>query len=241
MKNYDIAVNVLGLVGVGITYKILLIIFNKYYVNAKLPNSYNNIQRSYVRNVRMKHFKYFSLYVAPSIALTNVYLIGKSFISINLNGIELLDKNFKEVQNTNYKKSLFFIFNKKIFKNKHVRRFFICLLLLFFTYIFGVNTIIKLIIYFLFLIKIYKLHIYSLVLLSIVGFILYFIISLYILHIYTKKLDFSEIIYIPKTLPDFVVKYLEVLKHISSDKLLLKEIKRMYYIMITIFFLFALL
>ena len=122
-----------------------------------------------------------------------------------------------------------------------MRRFFICLLLLFFTYIFGVNTIIKLIIYFLFLIKIYKIHIYSLVLLSIVGFILYFIISLYILHIYTKKLDFSEIIYIPKTLPDFVVKYLEVLKHISSDKLLLKEIKRMYYIMITIFFLFALL
>ena len=64
--------------------------------------------------------------------------------------------------------------------------------------------------------------------------LIHFVLSLYILHIYCVKRDKGEKIYISKTLPDFLIKYLKELKYFSKKDILVKEIKRMTYIQIVI-------
>ena len=64
--------------------------------------------------------------------------------------------------------------------------------------------------------------------------LIHFVLSLYILHIYCVKRDKGENIYISKTLPDFLIKYLKELKYFSKKDILAKEIKRMTYIQIVI-------
>lgn len=64
---------------------------------------------------------------------------------------------------------------------------------------------------------------------------MYFVISLYIVHLYCKKIEFGEKIYISKTLPDGIIKYLEELESYSNEAVAVKEFKRMYYIQIVIY------
>ena len=66
--------------------------------------------------------------------------------------------------------------------------------------------------------------------------LIHFVLSLYILHIYCVKRDKGENIYISKTLPDFVIKYLEDLKFFSESDIAIKVIKRMYYKQIVLYF-----
>ena len=66
--------------------------------------------------------------------------------------------------------------------------------------------------------------------------LIHFVLSLYILHIYCVKRDKGEKIYISKTLPDFVIKYLEDLKFFSESDIAIKVIKKMYYKQIVLYF-----
>ena len=120
--------------------------------------------------------------------------------------------------------------------------FFVILffLLLLSVYLLGFNTTMSYITYFIFLLKENKLYLYIIGLIINVFLILYFIISLYILHTYSFKKELGEKIYISNTLPDFVIKALKELKSFSMDEILLKEIKRMYYIQIVIYSIIAL-
>ena len=62
------------------------------------------------------------------------------------------------------------------------------------------------------------------------------VLSLYILHLYCRRREIGEKIYISKTLPDFVIKYLEDLKFFSESDIAIKVIKRMYYKQIVLYF-----
>jgi hypothetical protein len=121
-------------------------------------------------------------------------------------------------------------------KNTYILKLFSLLILgLLSVYLLGFNTTMSYITYFIFLLKENKLYLYIIGLIINVFLILYFIISLYILHTYSFKKELGEKIYISKTLPDFVIKALKELKSFSTDEILLKEIKRMYYIQIVIY------
>ena len=66
--------------------------------------------------------------------------------------------------------------------------------------------------------------------------LIHFVLSLYILHIYCRRREIGENIYISKTLPDFVIKYLEDLKFFSESDIAIKVIKKMYYKQIVLYF-----
>lgn len=61
------------------------------------------------------------------------------------------------------------------------------------------------------------------------------------IHICCKKIELGEKIYISKVLPDFIIEYLEELELFSKEEIVVKEIKRMYYIQISIYSIFSLL
>ena len=103
-----------------------------------------------------------------------------------------------------------------------------------FVYILGVNHTISFITYLYLLFRKFGYVIYYIMFAGLLFGLIHFVLSLYILHIYCVKRDKGEKIYISKTLPDFVIKYLEDLKFFSESDIVIKEIKRMYYIQIVI-------
>ena len=80
----------------------------------------------------------------------------------------------------------------------------------------------------------YQNVLYFIMLLFILFYLLNNVLSLYILHLYCRRREIGEKIYISKTLPDFLIKYLKELKYFSKKDILVKEIKRMTYIQIVI-------
>ena len=103
-----------------------------------------------------------------------------------------------------------------------------------FVYILGVDHTISFITYLYLLFRKFEYVIYYIMFAGLLFLLIHFVLSLYILHIYCVKRDKGENIYISKTLPDFVIKYLEDLKFFSESDIVIKEIKRMYYIQIVI-------
>ena len=103
-----------------------------------------------------------------------------------------------------------------------------------FVYILGVDHTISFITYLLFLYLKYQNVLYFIMLLFILFYLLNNVLSLYILHLYCRRREIGEKIYISKTLPDFLIKYLKELKYFSKKDILVKEIKRMTYIQIVI-------
>ena len=108
-----------------------------------------------------------------------------------------------------------------------------------FVYILGVDHTISFITSLFFLYLKYQNVLYFIMLLFILFYLLNNVLSLYILHLYCRRREIGEKIYISKTLPDFVIKYLEDLKFFSESDIVIKEIKRMYYIQIVIYFFLA--
>ena len=108
-----------------------------------------------------------------------------------------------------------------------------------FVYILGIDHTISFITSFFFLYLKYQNVLYFIMLLFILFYLLNNVLSLYILHLYCRRREIGENIYISKTLPDFVIKYLEDLKFFSESDIVIKEIKRMYYIQIVIYFFLA--
>ena len=103
-----------------------------------------------------------------------------------------------------------------------------------FVYIFGIDHTISFITSFFFLYLKYQNVLYFIMLLFILFYLLNNVLSLYILHLYCRRREIGEKIYISKTLPDFLIKYLKELKYFSKKDILVKEIKRMTYIQIVI-------
>ena len=103
-----------------------------------------------------------------------------------------------------------------------------------FVYILGIDHTISFITSFFFLYLKYQNVLYFIMLLFILFYLLNNVLSLYILHLYCRKREIGENIYISKTLPDFLIKYLKELKYFSKKDILVKEIKRMTYIQIVI-------
>ena len=103
-----------------------------------------------------------------------------------------------------------------------------------FVYILGIDHTISFITYLYLLFRKFEYVIYYIMFAGLLFLLIHFVLSLYILHIYCVKRDKGENIYISKTLPDFVIKYLEDLKFFSESDIVIKEIKRMYYIQIVI-------
>ena len=103
-----------------------------------------------------------------------------------------------------------------------------------FVYILGIDHTISFITSFFFLYLKYQNVLYFIMLLFILFYLLNNVLSLYILHLYCRKREIGEKIYISKTLPDFLIKYLKELKYFSKKDILVKEIKRMTYIQIVI-------
>ena len=103
-----------------------------------------------------------------------------------------------------------------------------------FVYILGVDHTISFITSFFFLYLKYQNVLYFIMLLFILFYLLNNVLSLYILHLYCRRREIGEKIYISKTLPDFLIKYLKELKYFSKKDILVKEIKRMTYIQIVI-------
>ena len=103
-----------------------------------------------------------------------------------------------------------------------------------FVYILGVDHTISFITSFFFLYLKYQNVLYFIMLLIILFHLFNNVLSLYILHLYCRKREIGENIYISKTLPDFLIKYLKELKYFSKKDILAKEIKRMTYIQIVI-------
>ena len=108
-----------------------------------------------------------------------------------------------------------------------------------FVYILGVNHTISFITYLYLLFRKFEYVLCYIMLASLLFGLIFFVLSLYILHIYSVKRDKGENIYISKTLPDFVIKYLEDLKFFRESDIDIKEIKRMYYIQIVISYIAA--
>ena len=103
-----------------------------------------------------------------------------------------------------------------------------------FVYILGVDHTISFITSLFFLYLKYQNVLYFIMLLFILFHLFNNVLSLYILHLYCRKREIGENIYISKTLPDFLIKYLKELKYFSKKDILVKEIKRMTYIQIVI-------
>ena len=103
-----------------------------------------------------------------------------------------------------------------------------------FVYILGVDHTISFITYLYLLFRKFGYVIYYIMFAGLLFGLIHFVLSLYILHIYSVKRDKGENIYISKTLPDFLIKYLKELKYFSKKDILVKEIKRMTYIQIVI-------
>ena len=103
-----------------------------------------------------------------------------------------------------------------------------------FVYILGVDHTISFITSFFFLYLKYQNVLYFIMLLFILFHLFNNVLSLYILHLYCRRREIGENIYISKTLPDFLIKYLKELKYFSKKDILVKEIKRMTYIQIVI-------
>ena len=108
-----------------------------------------------------------------------------------------------------------------------------------FVYILGVDHTISFITSLFFLYLKYQNVLYFIMLLIILFHLFNNVLSLYILHLYCRRREIGENIYISKTLPDFLIKYLEDLKFFSESDIVIKEIKRMYYIQIVIYFFLA--
>ena len=103
-----------------------------------------------------------------------------------------------------------------------------------FVYILGIDHTISFITSFFFLYLKYQNVLYFIMLLFILFYLLNNVLSLYILHLYCRRREIGEKIYISKTFPDFLIKYLKELKYFSKKDILVKEIKRMTYIQIVI-------
>ena len=103
-----------------------------------------------------------------------------------------------------------------------------------FVYILGVDHTISFITSLFFLYLKYQNVLYFIMLLIILFHLFNNVLSLYILHLYCRRREIGENIYISKTLPDFLIKYLKELKYFSKKDILVKEIKRMTYIQIVI-------
>ena len=103
-----------------------------------------------------------------------------------------------------------------------------------FVYILGIDHTISFITSFFFLYLKYQNVLYFIMLLIILFHLFNNVLSLYILHLYCRRREIGENIYISKTLPDFLIKYLKELKYFSKKDILVKEIKRMTYIQIVI-------
>ena len=103
-----------------------------------------------------------------------------------------------------------------------------------FVYIIGVDHTISFITSLFFLYLKYQNVLYFIMLLIILFHLFNNVLSLYILHLYCRRREIGENIYISKTLPDFLIKYLKELKYFSKKDILVKEIKRMTYIQIVI-------
>lgn len=193
-------------------------------------------KNKYVRSISLLLLLVFILYI---LVVTNALIPG-SFINIKINGNVLIDS---EEINSNIEniggKSMFLIFGQNITKNRWGFALFI-LLISALVYVLGFNTTMSYILALFFLIKEYRVYLYIIVLLSILFLILYFVLSLYIVHLFAKKKDTGVMIYISKTLPDFIIKYLEELECYSENVIAIKEFKRMYYIQIVIYSIIAL-
>ena len=105
-----------------------------------------------------------------------------------------------------------------------------------FVYILGVDHTISFITYLYLLFRKFGYVIYYIMFAGLLFGLIHFVLSLYILHTYCVKRDKGEKIYISKTLPDFVIKYLEDLKFFSESDIAIKVIKRMYYKQIVLYF-----
>ena len=105
-----------------------------------------------------------------------------------------------------------------------------------FVYILGVDHTISFITYLYLLFRKFGYVLYYIMFAGLLFGLIHFVLSLYILHIYCVKRDKGEKIYISKTLPDFVIKYLEDLKFFSESDIAIKVIKRMYYKQIVLYF-----
>ena len=105
-----------------------------------------------------------------------------------------------------------------------------------FVYILGIDHTISFITSFFFLYLKYQNVLYFIMLLFILFYLLNNVLSLYILHLYCRRREIGEKIYISKTLPDFLIKYLEDLKFFSESDIAIKVIKRMYYKQIVLYF-----
>ena len=105
-----------------------------------------------------------------------------------------------------------------------------------FVYILGIDHTISFITYLYLLFRKFEYVIYYIMFAGLLFLLIHFVLSLYILHIYCVKRDKGKKIYISKTLPDFVIKYLEDLKFFSESDIAIKVIKRMYYKQIVLYF-----
>ena len=105
-----------------------------------------------------------------------------------------------------------------------------------FVYILGVDHTISFITYLYLLFRKFGYVLYYIMFAGLLFGLIHFVLSLYILHIYCVKRDKGEKMYISKTLPDFVIKYLEDLKFFSESDIAIKVIKRMYYKQIVLYF-----
>ena len=105
-----------------------------------------------------------------------------------------------------------------------------------FVYILGVDHTISFITYLYLLFRKFGYVLYYIMFAGLLFGLIHFVLSLYILHIYCRRRDIGEKIYISKTLPDFVIKYLEDLKFFSESDIAIKVIKRMYYKQIVLYF-----
>ena len=105
-----------------------------------------------------------------------------------------------------------------------------------FVYILGIDHTISFITYLYLLFRKFGYVLYYIMFAGLLFGLIHFVLSLYILHIYCVKRDKGEKMYISKTLPDFLIKYLEELKFFSESDIAIKVIKRMYYIQIVLYF-----
>jgi len=117
--------------------------------------------------------------------------------------------------------------------------FFLILFLIISFSILGFSSTVNFFLQVLFLAKIYRCYFYYLLFILSLSSVIYFIINLYVLHLFSKSLEKKDKIFIPKTLPEFLIKKLETLELISKDNIILKEVTRMYYIQINIYLLFS--
>ena len=106
-------------------------------------------------------------------------------------------------------------------------------------YIFGITQSIIFIVYIVALMKFYKIYIYIFTFILCVLALIYAIWNIYILHKYYIASQKKEKIFIPKTLPDFLITKLETLEMFSKQEAAVKVVKDMYYKQIIFCFIFS--